>query len=265
MQKIRALVVDDERIAREGICMHLASEPDVEIIGECANGIDAVSIIQERLPDLVFLDVQMPGLDGFGVVEAVGSERMPTVIFVTAYDKYALRAFDIHALDYLLKPFDGERFSTALERARVQINQASGEGINNQLLSLLADIKSGQDGRVESSKPKPKYVERLVIKSAGRISFLNVEEVDWIEAADNYVELHAGREAHLVRDTMNALETKLDPAKFLRIRRSTIINIGRIKELKPLFRGEYVIILKNAKELTSSRRYRHNLRRLLEE
>ncbi len=264
MRKIRVLVVDDERIAREGICMHLASEPDVEIIAECANGIDAVSIIKERLPDLVFLDVQMPGLDGFGVVEAVGSEQMPTVIFVTAYDKYALRAFDIHALDYLLKPFDGERFSKALGRARVQINQASGAGINNRLLSLLADIKSGQESRVESSEAKPKYVERLVIKSAGRISFLNVDEVDWIEAADNYVELHAGREAHLVRETMNALETKLDPAKFLRIRRSTIINIERIKELKPLFRGEYVIILKNGKELTSSRRYRHHLSRLLE-
>ena len=147
----------------------------------------------------------------------------------------------------------------------MQIKQASGEGINNQLLSLLADIKSGQEGRVESSKAKPKYLERLVIKSAGRISFLSVEEVDWIEAADNYVELHAGREAHLVRETMNALETKLDPAKFLRIRRSTIINIGHIKELKPLFRGEYVIILKNSKELTSSRRYRNNLSRLLEE
>jgi len=264
MQKIRALVVDDERIARQGICMHLASEPDVEIIAECANGIDAVSIIHEQLPDLVFLDVQMPGLDGFGVVEAVGSERMPTVIFVTAYDKYALRAFDIHALDYLLKPFDGERFSKALERARVQINQTSGEGINTRLLSLLADIKSGQS-QIENSKAKPKYLERLVIKSAGRISFLSAEEVDWMEAADNYVELHAGREAHLVRDTMNALETKLDPAKFLRIRRSTIINIGCIKELKPLFRGEYVIILKNGKELTSSRRYRNNLGRLLEE
>jgi two-component system LytT family response regulator len=244
--------------------MHLASEPDVEIIAECANGIDAVSIIHEQLPDLVFLDVQMPGLDGFGVVEAVGSERMPTVIFVTAYDKYALRAFDIHALDYLLKPFDGERFSKALERARVQINQTSGEGINTRLLSLLADIKSGQS-QIENSKAKPKYLERLVIKSAGRISFLSAEEVDWMEAADNYVELHAGREAHLVRDTMNALETKLDPAKFLRIRRSTIINIGCIKELKPLFRGEYVIILKNGKELTSSRRYRNNLGRLLEE
>jgi len=265
MQKIRALVVDDERIAREGICMHLAAEPDMEIIGECSNGIDAVSTIQQRLPNLVFLDVQMPGLDGFGVVDAIGPEHMPTVIFVTAYDKYALRAFDIHALDYLLKPFDGERFSRALARARVQIKQASSDGINKQLLSLLADIKSSQDGQVKSSKAKPTYQERLVIKSAGRISFLNVEEVDWIVAADNYVELHAGRKVHLVRETMNALETKLDPARFLRIRRSTIVNIGLIKELKPLFRGEYVIMLKNGKALTSSRRYRHNLSRLLAE
>jgi two-component system LytT family response regulator len=264
-KKIRTLIVDDERIAREGIRMHLAGEQDVEIIGECANGLEAVSSIQEKLPDLVFLDVQMPGLDGFSVIEAVGLDALPAVIFVTAYDKYALRAFDIHALDYLLKPFDRERFLTALARARVHIERAAEDGLNSRLLSLLADLKAGQEGLLESSNIRPKYLERLVIKSAGHISFIGVEEIDWIEAADNYVELHAGRDAHLVRETMNALEAKLNPARFLRIRRSTIINIERIKELRPLFKGEYSVILKSGKELISSRRYRKNLSRLLDE
>jgi two-component system LytT family response regulator len=199
---------------------------------------------------LVFLDVQMPGLNGFDVLEAVGAKRMPRVIFVTAYDQYALRAFEVHALDYLLKPFDGERFVEALTRARTQIRR---ESIDDRLLDLLADLKTRQ-----------KYTERVVIKSAGRIFFLSVEEIDWIESADNYVRLHVGRDSHLLRETINGLEKKLDPDGFLRIRHSTLVNVKGIKELHPLFNGEFAVIMRNGTELISSRRYRKKLISFLE-
>jgi two-component system LytT family response regulator len=254
MTRIRALIVDDEPIARRGVRLNLEIESDVEIIGECANGLEAVSSIQEQSPDLVFLDVQMPELDGFGVLEAIGTWHMPAVIFVTAYDQYALKAFEVHALDYLLKPFDRERFLKALQHARDQIKRKSIDDVSNRLRALLDDIKGTQ-----------KHIERLVIKSAGRIYFLNVEEIDWMEAAGNYVRLHVGRDSHLLRETVNSLESKLDPDKFLRIRRSTIVNIKRIKELHPMFNGEYAILLKTGTELISSRRYRKNLNAILGE
>jgi len=249
MNRIRVLIVDDEPIARRGVRLQLKGEPEVEIIGECANGLEAVATIRKLAPDLVFLDVQMPEMDGFEVIEAVGVERMPRVIFVTAYDQYMLRAFEVHALDYLLKPFDRERFLKALNHARSSLQRGD---INRQLMALL-------DDRLAARKP----LERLVIKSGGRIYFLNVEEVDWIEAADNYVELHVGRESHLLRETIGGLAAKLDPGQFLRVRHSTIVNLGRVKELRPLFRGEYLIILRDGTELTSSRRYRKNLDAIL--
>jgi two-component system LytT family response regulator len=246
---ILVLIVDDEPIARRGVRLQLKGEPDIEIIGECANGLEAVAAIQKFTPDLVFLDVQMPEMDGFEVIEAIGVERMPRVVFVTAYDQYTLRAFEIHALDYLLKPFDRERFLKALNHARSSLERGE---INRKLIRLL-------DDRLASRKP----LERLVIKSGGRIYFLNVEEVDWIEAADNYVELHVGRESHLLRETISGLAARLNPEQFLRIRHSTIVNLERVKELRPLFRGEYLIILRDGTELTSSRRYRKNLDAIL--
>jgi two-component system LytT family response regulator len=252
MDKIKVLIVDDEPIAREGIRVLLEKDAEVEISGECGNGIEAVSVIQKSEPDIVFLDVQMPDLDGFGVVEKIGAEAMPTVIFVTAYDKYALKAFEINAIDYLLKPFDDKRFFKAFERAKSQIQRQSVQDLNRQLQSLLQTLK-----------PDKKYLERLVIKSAGRIFFLNVEEIDWIEAADNYVSLHVGRASHLVRETLGGLESKLSPDNFLRISRSIIINLSRIKEIHPLFNGEYAIILANGKELNSSRRFRDRLNSIL--
>jgi two-component system, LytTR family, response regulator len=248
---IRTVIVDDEPLARRGIRAHLKDERDVEIIAECGNGNDAVRVITELAPDLVFLDVQMPELDGFGVLEAINLEHLPSVIFVTAYDKYALRAFEVHALDYLLKPFDTERFTKALERARTQIERRSISDLSHRLQSLLDDLKTNQ-----------KYAERLVIKSAGRIFFLGVEEIDWVEAADNYVRLHSGNNTHLLRETMNSLEQRLDPAQFLRIRRSTIINVRRIKELHPLFKGEYEIVLRDGTRLASGRGYRDRLQEL---
>ncbi|MDT4967595.1 MAG: two-component system, LytTR family, response regulator [Acidobacteriota bacterium] len=251
MEKIRTVIVDDEPLARRGIRALLKEEKDVEIISECRNGREAVTAIEEQGPDLVFLDVQMPELNGFDVLEAIGAERMPSVIFVTAYDKYALRAFEVHAVDYLLKPLDGERFIGAMQRARLQIEGNGLHKLSRQLQSLLADLK-----------PNQKYTERLVIKSAGRIFFLGVGEIDWIEAADNYVRLHAGRESHLLRETMNSLEKKLDPDQFLRVHRSRIVNVRKIKQLQPLFRGEYDIMLQDGQRLESGRGYRDKLQKL---
>ncbi len=251
MAKIRTVIVDDEPLARRGIRAQLDDEEDIEIVSECRNGLEAVATIEAEAPDLVFLDVQMPELDGFGVLEAVGVDRMPVVIFVTAYDQYALRAFDVHALDYLLKPVDAERFASALQRARKQIERHSLQDLNQRLQNFLDDVQA-----------KQKFTERVVIKSAGRIFFLNVEEIDWIEAADNYVRLHVGRDSHLLRETMNHLEKRLNPDRFLRIHRSRIINIRQIKELQPLFRGEYDIMLQDGTRLESGRGYRDKLQRL---
>jgi two-component system, LytTR family, response regulator len=250
MEKIRALIVDDEPLAREGIRMRLAQEPDIAVIGECSNGRQAVTVIERDSPDLVFLDVQMPKLDGFGVIAAIGAHRMPQVIFVTAYDEHALRAFEVHALDYLLKPIDGARFLEALARARGRIR---GHELQEQLQALLASIQA-----------EKKYLARLSIKTGGRILFLSVDEIDWIEAADNYVLLHAGRDSHMLHTTMNSLEDRLDPGAFLRIHRSTIVNLQRVKEMHPMFHGEYRVILKDGTELASGRSYRSKLQRLLD-
>ncbi|HEY6660430.1 MAG TPA: LytTR family DNA-binding domain-containing protein [Pyrinomonadaceae bacterium] len=246
--KIRTVIVDDEPIAREGVRTQLLREPEVEIIAECGNGLEAVDTIRELSPDLLFLDVQMPGMDGFEVMQTIGVEAMPAVVFVTAYDKYALQAFEVNAVDYLLKPFDSERFQKAFQRARVQIQRRTAEAINEKLQALL-----------ENMRPRERYLERLVVKSAGRIFFLPVVEIDWIESADNYVSLHSGRESHLIRETLTSLEAKLNPKEFLRIRHSAIVNLKRIKELRPLFKGEYEIMLQNGVKLTSSRRYRTKL------
>jgi len=250
MDKIRTLIVDDEPLARERIVDMLVGDAEVAIIGECGDGLAAVAAVEAHKPDLVFLDVQMPELDGFGVLEAI--EQTPVIVFVTAYDQYALRAFEVHALDYLLKPFDRERFDKALRRAKRQIERERAGTMNRELAALLADLKS-----------RPKPLERLVIKAGGRVFFLRVDEIDWIEAAANYVKLHAGGEAHLLRETINGLAAKLDPDKFLRVHRSIIVNLERIKEMQPWFHGDYVIIMQDGAQLTSSRNYREQLRKLL--
>jgi len=250
--KTRVVIVDDEPIAREGIRMQLANEPLVEIVAECGDGLEAVEMIRELSPDLLFLDVQMPGMSGFEVMQTVGLDVVPAVIFVTAYDKYALQAFDVNAVDYLLKPFDAERFQKAFQRALVQIQRTTAATINHNLRALL-----------ETIKPGARYLERLVVKSKGRIFFLPVSEIDWIESADNYVSLHASRETHLIRETLTSLESKLNPEEFLRIRHSAIVNVKRIRELRPLFKGEYEIVLQNSTKLTSSRRYRQRIEELL--
>lgn len=258
MEKIRTLIVDDEPIARRGLRQQLRTEADVEIIGECANGREALAAIRKESPDLVFLDVQMPLLDGFGVVNALGVEDLPAVVFVTAYDEHAIRAFEVNALDYLLKPLNQDRFQKTLARIRRQLNGSSAEHLQRKLASLLHDL---EEFKGESNQVK--CLERLVIKEAGRVFFLGADDIAWINAQGNYVELHTKDGTHLLRETMNGMESKLDPHEFLRLRRSTIVRIDRIKELHPLFNGEYAVTLRDNTRLTSSRRYRHNLDALL--
>lgn len=249
---IRTLIVDDEALARERIRNMLATDPLVSIVGECANGQDAVEAIQLNSPDLVFLDVEMPGMDGFAVLEALPPGGIPTIIFVTAYDQYAVRAFEVYALDYLLKPFDQERFDKALERAKSQISNQRSDTLNERILSALEEIKT-----------RPVHLERLVIKMNGHVFFIKAEEIDWLEAEGNYVRLHAGKESYLLRDTITALESQLDPKRFIRVHRSAIVNIDRITELQPWFHGEYRIILGEGVQLTLSRTYREKLHDLL--
>ena len=250
MSKIRALVVDDEPMARDRVLSLLQHEEDVEVVGECGDGTQAVTAIHNQAPDLVFLDVQMPGHNGFEVIEAVGADRMPTVIFVTAYDEYALRAFEVHALDYLLKPFGRDRFQQTLQHARAILERRRAGDLGRRLLALVNDIKT---------EPGPTRLDRLVVKSGGRVFFLRTDQIDWIEAAGNYVRLHLGSEAHLLRETMNSIEARLNPELFFRIHRSHIVNIERIKELQPWFNGEYVVILRTGAKLTLSRGYREKL------
>jgi two-component system LytT family response regulator len=247
-KKIRAIIVDDEPPARNKIRELLKTESDIELVDECANGREAVQSITTKSPDLVFLDIQMPELDGFGVIEAIGPEHLPAVVFVTAFDQYAVQAFEVNALDYLLKPFDRQRFQTALNRVRDHLQPGRRNELNQQLNSLLRQLKG----------PK-KQAERFVIKSGGRVFFLKNDEIDWIEAAGNYVRLHVGTETHLLRETMNAIQKKLDTTTFIRIHRSTFVNIEKIKELQPWFHGEYVVIMRDGTQLTMSRSYRSNL------
>ena len=258
MHKIRALLVDDEPIARRGIRQQLRSEPDVEVIGECANGREAVAAIRTQSPDLVFLDVQMPLLSGFGVVEEVGVDQLPAVVFVTAYDEHAIRAFEVNALDYLLKPIEPRRFQKTLSRVRDQLSQTTDKQLNQKLSALLGLLENP-----DAVLGKQPYLERVVIKESERVLMVPVEDIDWIAAHGNYVQIHTRSKTHLLRETMDGMESKLNPANFVRLRRSTIVNAQRIQELKPLFNGEYTVLLKNGVGLTSSRRYRKNLDVLL--
>ncbi len=250
--KIRTMVVDDETMARERIIGLLQQESDIDVVGQCADGAQAVRAIHEQQPDLVFLDVQMPACDGFGVIRQVGPERMPPVVFTTAYDEYALKAFEVHALDYLLKPFGRDRFQQALVHARAHVERRRAGDLGLRLMALVQDVK-----------PEPQRLDRLVIKSGGRVYFLRTEDIVWVEAAGNYVRLHLAEGSHLFRETMNGMEARLDARRFVRIHRSRIVNSDRIKELQPWFNGEYVVILQNGTRLTLSRGYREKLQERL--
>jgi two-component system LytT family response regulator len=247
---LRVIIVDDEPLARERLHDLLALESDIDIIGECADGRQAISAIRELAPDLVFLDVQMPELDGFGVLEELGPETTPVVVFVTAYDQYALRAFEVHALDYLLKPFDRDRFRKAIARARQLISGDDTDAFRSRVIQLLSEI------HVTPRTDTPQHLARMMVRTGGRVYFVRAADVDWIEAAGNYVRLHTGAESHVIRDSLSALETKLDPASFARIHRSTMVNLERVKQLEPLFHGDYTVVLHDGTRLTLSRFYR---------
>ena len=255
MTALRVLVADDEPMGRQRLTRMLQGEPEVEVVASCASGAEALEAIREHEPDLAFLDIQMPGLDGFGIVRALESDRAPAVVFVTAHDHYAVRAFDVHALDYLLKPFDQERLQTALDRARTRLATGQPADSTQRMLALLPEQNQRQLGELG--------LERLVVRSQERSFLLRTDAIDWIEAAGKYVHLHVGKATHLLRGSMAGLEQQLDSARFVRISRSAIINIDRIQEVQPWFQGDHVVILQDRTRLTSTRGYRENLQRLL--
>lgn len=261
-KKITTVIVDDEPLARRNIRLLLKNDLEIEIVGEAANGREALALIKKHSPDLVFLDIQMPELDGFGVLESIEAELLPAIIFVTAFDQYALKAFEFHALDYLLKPFDDARFEKALRQAKLQVGQRDLKDLSERLVALLA-AHHNREGNATEPVRQPQYLSRLLIKSAGRVFFLKTDEIDYVQAEDYYVKLNVGRKGHLLRETMNEMEAKLDPAKFLRIHRSTIVNIERIRELQQHFNGEYIVVLHDGSEHKLSRSRREQLQTLL--
>jgi two-component system, LytTR family, response regulator len=243
---VRVLIVDDERLARRGVALRLRRYPDMEIVGECADGLSAVEAISELAPDLVFLDIQMPGMDGFEVLRVLPRASVPNVIFLTAYEQHALRAFEVHALDYLLKPVDDERFAAAVDRARRLGESAS----RVRILQMLA-------------RDPEKYVSRFVVRTGARIQIVPTEDTDWIAAAGDYSELHVRGRSHLLRETMQSLEQKLDPERFLRVHRSRIVRAACIVELTAIDNREYLIRLTDGSQHRSSRTYADKLQRWL--
>jgi two-component system LytT family response regulator len=244
-------IVDDEPLARRGVRARLAAFPELRIVAECADGEDAVETIRRVAPEIVFLDVQMPGLTGFDVLKELSSERLPIVIFLTAYDTFALRAFEVHALDYLLKPIDDERFAAAVKRAVRQLSLENSESLETRLRSLLEDQKDGT------------FTERFAVKTGRRVVFVHADEIDWIEAAGDYASLHVGRKTHLLRETLQNLEKRLDPTRFLRIHRSTIVAADRIHEMEALPNHEFRVRLADGTELRASRTYSSAFENLL--
>ena len=247
---IRTVIVDDEPWARSRIVTLLGAERDVEIVRECANVEQAIESITADRPDLVFLDVQLREQTGFEVVDAIGPAAMPLVVFATAYDTYTLQAFEAQALDYLLKPFDEARFRTCLDRALKRLTDSSGDGA--ALRTLLASLQ-----------PERRFLQRLAVSRGGRLIFLRATEVDWIEGAGNYVTVHVGRETYLLRETLNTLESRLDPHQFVRLHRSAIVNVDRIRQLEPWSRGEQAAVLADGTQLTVGRTYRSRLAALI--
>ena len=243
---MRVLIVDDEPLARRGVAGRLSRQGDMEIVGECGDGLSAVAAIERLRPDLVFLDIKMPGLDGMEVLRAIPKQQLPAVIFLTAFDQYALQAFEFHAVDYLLKPINDDRFAEAVERVR----RSQAEALAARLIQLL-------------DAPSPRYASRFAVRLGGRIQLLHADQIDWIGAAGDYVELHSAERSYLLRETLTALEQRLDPREFLRIHRSRILRTSRIIELKPLENRDYIVILSNGSEHRSSRTYADRLEQWL--
>lgn len=249
---IRALIVDDETLARRGVSRLLKGHDDITIVGECADGATAVAAIATSAPDLVFLDIQMPEMNGFDVLSAVGEARMPATIFVTAHDRYAIAAFEANAIDYLLKPFGRARFDRAVSRARMRLAGPPESQVTARLVQMLRQVRAD-----------PPYADRLPVARGDRVIFVHVKDIDWIEADGNYARLHAGVHTYDIRETLTALERTLDPRRFLRIHRSTIVNTDRIAEVRPWFHGHHIVVLTTGQELRLSRYQRESVERLL--
>ncbi len=249
--RLSAIIVDDEMIARMGIRRLLRREPDIDVIAECGNGAEALEALTAHKPDLMFLDIQMPELDGFEVLQRLRPESTPVVIFVTAYDEHALRAFEAHALDYLLKPVDEARFDGALLRAREYIRSRSADQLTSRLLAMIEELKGQQSP------------DRLVIRNSGRLLFVQLDDIDWIEAADNYVCIHSGGKSYTLSEKISALEARLDRRRFIRVHRSRMVNLDKVREVHPMFNGDYVFLLRDGTEVSSGRNYRERLRALL--
>ena len=254
---LRVVIADDERLARKKLHILLESEPEVQVVAECEDGRQTISAIHAHLPDLLLLDIQMPDLDGFQVLNEVPPGEMPVVIFTSAYDQYAIRAFEAHALDYLLKPFDQERLHHSIERACSEVRKSGDREITHRIMDLLSRVRS-------ETRSGPEPEGRLVIRAKGRVIFLNLDEIDWVEAAANYVRLNVGKEAYFFRETISRIAERLNPNLFIRIHRSTIVNVRKIKELIPVNSGEYIVILKAGKELSCSRGYRAGLQSVID-
>ena len=249
---LRTIIVDDETPARDKLKILLAHESDIRIIAECETGTDAILAIKEARPDLVMIDVQLPDMDGFCVLKAIPADQMPIVIFTTAYDQYAIKAFEAHALDYLLKPFDHQRLRDALRRARLAARTQTDRVLTDRLLNILQGTRSGPQAR------------RLLVKAGGRVVFLAYDEIEWIEAAANYVRVHAGKVSYMLRGSIGGIAEKLPRDQFVRIHRSTVVNARTIKELQPCNSGEFIVVLRNGKELSCSRGYRTGLKELID-
>lgn len=248
---IKAVIVDDEALARARLRRMLQKDPDVEIISECSGGEEALATLNRTWPDVIFLDVQMPGFDGFRVLEALArrpSKFLPHIVFITAHNQYAIRAFEVFALDYILKPFNEARLQKALSRVKNQVHLQETSSLKDSVSALLHEVRS-----------QSQFVDHLAIKEDGRIMIVRAKDIDWIEAETKYVRFHVGKESHLMRESLTSLEERLDPKRFVRIHRSAIVNVSRIKELHPLFHGDFHIILQNGTTLTLSRTYRKNL------
>jgi two-component system LytT family response regulator len=253
---IRTVIADDEHLARKKLRMLLDSEPGVQVVAECHDGRETVEAVQTHKPDLLLIDVRMPDLTGFEVLEKLGADEMPVVVFTTAFDEFAVRAFEARALDYLLKPFERERLHHAIERARSELLKFHNRDLTTRILDLL-------EKKADPGKERKQFDDRMVIRAGGKVVFLDLADVDWIEAAANYVKLNVGKDSYLLREGIGRVSERLDPDRFVRIHRSVIVNVRKIKELQPCDSGEYIAVLKNGKELSCSRGYRNELQRLI--
>lgn len=260
---IRVLIVDDEPLARSGLTALCLEDPELEVVGECADGRAAAAAIGQTEPDLLLLDIQMPEMDGFEVLRAIGPERAPRVIFITAFDEFAVKAFEVNALDYLLKPFDDERFFVAIDRAKKAMREPAVSEWSSRLIGLLETVSQrfADDGRAPGNGSR--YLNRLAVKDMGRVYFVRAAEIEWIQAANYYVKLHVEGRVHLLRESMTSLEERLDPARFFRVSRSAIVNLDRVREVQPYARGSLMVILDNGARVKMTRSRKEQLEKLL--